>query len=241
MRELARVQAPVANKRPEIQLPDPPVLRFTPTAWAKLQCFCHCGDTEIGGFGITSAEDLLLVEDFQTVQQAVTSVSVAFDDTAVADFFEDQVDQGRKPEQFARIWLHTHPGNSPTPSFVDEETFARVFGKCDWAVMFVLAKGGKTYARLRFNVGPGGHLLIPVEVEYQAEFGPSDHEAWQLEYDINIHPESLVAAGLGSNLKAAKETTWPPSDQSTRDFGFFEELDDLRGFPDEFREYEVYP
>jgi hypothetical protein len=30
--------------------------------------------------------------------------------------------------------------------------------------MFVLARGGKSYARLRFNVGPGGNIVIPVEV-----------------------------------------------------------------------------
>ena len=178
-------------KLPEFRMPPSPVLRFSPTAWAKLQYFCHHGDTEIGGFGITSAEDLLLIEDFQTVHQIVSSVSVAFDDTAVADFFEDQVDLGRKPGQFARIWCHTHPGSSPNPSLTDEETFARVFGNCDWAVMFILARAGKTYCRLRFNVGPGASVLIPVEVDYRSEFGPSDHASWGDEYDFNIHPEPL--------------------------------------------------
>jgi len=75
------------------------VLRFTPTAWAKLQFFCHHGETEIGGFGITPAGDLLLIEDFVTVKQTATPVSIAFDDMAVADFFECQVDAGRRPEQ----------------------------------------------------------------------------------------------------------------------------------------------
>jgi hypothetical protein len=65
-----------------------PVLRFSPTAWAKLQWFCHHGETEIGGFGITSGGDLLLVEDFLTVRQEVTVVSVSFEDAAVADLFD---------------------------------------------------------------------------------------------------------------------------------------------------------
>lgn len=168
------------------------MLRFTPTAWAKLQFFCHYGQTEIGGFGVTAPEDPLLVEDFITVKQAVTAISVAFDDLAVADYFEQQVDQGRKPEQFARIWLHTHPGSSPTPSSVDERTFARVFGRCDWAVMFILANGGATYARLRFNVGPGGEVLVPVDVEYTAPFAASDHGSWLAEYEQNIHEIALV-------------------------------------------------
>jgi proteasome lid subunit RPN8/RPN11 len=175
--------------RPKRRPSDCPVLRFSPTAWAKLQYFCHRGNTEIGGFGLTSAEDLLLVEDFVTVRQSASGVSVSFDDAAVADFFETQVDCGRRPEQFARLWCHTHPGNSPIPSLVDEETFHRVFGSCDWAIMFIVARGGKTYARLRFNVGPGGQILIPVAVDYRLPFPAADHAAWEAEYQAHIQTE----------------------------------------------------
>lgn len=164
--------------------------------------FCHHGDTEIGGFGITPTHDLLFVEDFATVKQTATAINIAFDDVAVADFFDAQVDACRKPEQFARIWLHSHPGDSAVPSTVDEETFARVFGGCDWAVLFVLARGGKTYARLRFNVGPKGELLIPVHVDYSVPFAGSDHEAWQREYERNVHAEPLAwdsFAGLSAD------------------------------------------
>ncbi|MEQ8835429.1 MAG: Mov34/MPN/PAD-1 family protein, partial [Lacipirellulaceae bacterium] len=111
------------------------------------------GETEIGGFGISSAEDLLLVEDLVLVEQQADWASVEFKDTAVADFYDSQVDRGRTPEQFARIWIHTHPGDSPRPSGTDEETFARVFGSCNWAVMFILAQKGASYARLQFGVG----------------------------------------------------------------------------------------
>ena len=44
--------------------PKEPVLRFSPTAWAKLLFFRDRGDCEIGGFGITGADDLLRIEDF---------------------------------------------------------------------------------------------------------------------------------------------------------------------------------
>jgi len=172
------------------RLPDKPVLRFSPTAWAKLYYFCHAGDTEIGGFGLASdPNDLLRIDDFITVKQSTSCVSVVFDDLSVADYFEQQVDIGHKPEQFARIWLHTHPGDSPYPSGTDEETFRRVFGKCDWAVMFILAKGGQTYCRLRFNGGPGAHIEVPVEVDYSRPFPGSDLKAWKVEFDLNIHPK----------------------------------------------------
>ena len=179
--------------------PKHPVLRFSPTAWAKLQYFCHAGDTEIGGFGVASSlDDLLKVDDFITVKQSTSCTSVVFDDGSVADYFEQQVDHGLKPEQFARIWLHTHPGDSPRPSGTDEETFRRVFGRCDWAVMFILARGGNTYCRLRFNGGPGAHVDIPVEVDYTGDFQGTDLEAWQQEFEQNIHPE-LESVVFGSS------------------------------------------
>ncbi|MFC1636811.1 hypothetical protein ACFL5Z_18450, partial [Planctomycetota bacterium] len=165
---------------------DDVALRFSPTAWAKLLYFRDKSDTEVGGFGISDPEDLLFVREFVTVKQEVTCVSVKFDDSAVADFFDTQVDLGRKPEQFARIWLHSHPGDSPEPSIIDEETFQRVFGHCQWAVLFVVAQDNETYAKLRFNVGPGGHILIPTEIDYSQDFGSSDHDLWDAEYTANI-------------------------------------------------------
>jgi len=82
--------------------PSQPALRFAPTAWAKLLYFRDRGHTEVGGFAITNAEDLLYVEAFATVEQEVSVASVAFDDAAVADWFEAQVDANRRPEQFAK-------------------------------------------------------------------------------------------------------------------------------------------
>ncbi|MHC4132954.1 MAG: hypothetical protein ACYSR3_13335, partial [Planctomycetota bacterium] len=74
-------------------------MRFSPTAWAKLLYFRDKSYNEVGGFGITEPDDLLCVKDFITVKQEVTGVSVKFDDEAVADFFDMQVDLDRKPEQ----------------------------------------------------------------------------------------------------------------------------------------------
>lgn len=162
------------------------MLRFSPTAWAKLLYFRDRSEDEVGGFGITTPNDLLLVTDFLTVKQEVTCASVKFDDEAVSEFFDEQVDLGRKPEQFGRVWLHSHPGDSPEPSAIDEDTFKRVFGPCQWAVMAIVAQDNSTYVRLSFNVGPGGQVLIPTAIDYTAAFGPTDHEAWEAEYCANV-------------------------------------------------------
>jgi proteasome lid subunit RPN8/RPN11 len=195
-------------------------LRFSPTAWAKFLFFRDVGETEIGGFGISSPEDLLYIEDFLTVKEVVTSVSVSFDDSAVADFFETQVDLGRKPESFARIWLHTHPGNSPEPSGTDEATFERVFGKCDWAVMAILARGGPAYARLRFNIGPGGEILVPVEVDYSKDFAASNPKVWLEEYRANIRADDWHIVKPPAPSETSTEEDWltdPPEERDDSD------------------------
>ena len=120
------------------------------------------------------------------MRQVCTVTSVEFDDASVAALFDDQVDQGLRPEQFARIWIHTHPGQSASPSSVDLTTFRNVFGRCDWAVMFILAKGGATFARLQFRAGPGGTLQLPVAIEWQRRFAGTDEQAWQTEYDLCV-------------------------------------------------------
>jgi proteasome lid subunit RPN8/RPN11 len=196
--------------------PTPPqVLRFSPTAWAKLLYLRDAGDTEIGGFGISPKEDLLFIEDIRLVPQTSTWVHVAFDDMAVADFFDAQVDAGRQPEQFARLWLHTHPGRSAEPSATDEATFSRVFGGADWAVMFILARGGQTYARLRCNVGPGAELKLPVDVDYCRPFDRSDREAWRAEYkacvrvpEFEQQPPSIKTVPTARDSERSLDFRW---------------------------------
>ncbi|MCH8047703.1 MAG: hypothetical protein IID44_28755 [Planctomycetes bacterium] len=183
----------------QTQCLDQPTLRFSPTAWAKLLYLRDRGQTEVGGFGIAAGDDLLRVEDVQLVRQVCTTVSVVFDDEAVADFFDRQVDEGRRPQQFGRIWIHTHPGDCPQPSMTDEETFARVFGRADWAVMFIVARGSQTYARLQLNVGPGATLVVPVCVDFERPFEASQVQSWEQEYGANVTASSSTRSAEESN------------------------------------------
>ena len=220
------------------QLPPIPTLRFSPPAWAKLLFLRDAGDTEVGGFAISAPDDLFYLGDLALVRQSCTSVTVKFDDTAVADFFDLQVDEGLRPEQFARVWVHTHPGDCPRPSRTDEETFARVFGSSDWAVMFILAQDGQTYARLQFNVGPGGALLIPVEIDYSQPFAGSDEATWAEEYLANVvvEPPVLLAERNALSAPARPDAFDVPSHE-----GWFDPwgLDDF-GNQDPFREEAWY-
>lgn len=185
-------------------------LTFAPLAWLKLQFFCHVGPTEVGGFGIAAKDDPLYVEDFVTVRQDVTQTTVRFDDNAVADFFDGCVDRGLPVERFGRLWCHTHPWASVTPSNMDEETFAGCFGHCHWSVMFILGRTGLTYARLALRVGPGAEIELPVTVDWSAwpdclAAGSGQWEThlqrWQAEFNDHIHllaPDQHPFALVGS-------------------------------------------
>ena len=53
-----------------------------------------------------------MIEDFMLVRQHYSVLTVAFEDESVAEFFDRQIDRGLRLEQFGRIWIHTHPGDS---------------------------------------------------------------------------------------------------------------------------------
>ncbi|MDB5319587.1 MAG: hypothetical protein JWN40_1218 [Phycisphaerales bacterium] len=213
---------------------------LAPLAFLKLQFFLHAGETEIGGFGVSRADDLLYIEDFVTVRQRVSCVTVEFDDAAVADHFDAMVDDGKVPAQFARIWVHTHPGSSAEPSGTDEETFERAFGRCDWSVMFILSRTGQTYARLRFAAGPRASLLLPVRVDWAAwantvaDLGGERlgelAEAWMDEYGQNVRPVFELAfsakKGCLTNLLLAADALFPLESQSHRMFDEHDRIDD---------------
>jgi proteasome lid subunit RPN8/RPN11 len=208
-------------------LPRIPKLRFSPMAWAKLLYLRDVGNTEIGGFGVTRPADALFVENLVLVSQLCTAVYVAFDDSSVADYFDRMVDEERGPENFARIWVHTHPGNSAQPSGTDERTFARVFGHSDWAVMFILARGGQTFARLRYNIGPGADIDMPVEVDFAHPFAASDEGAWQAEYTDKVQPSPVseppkLTPQRGTILNAEEEEIFSDWNEPWNDL-FYEE------------------
>jgi len=157
-------------------------LRFAPSAWAKLLHMLHSSSDEVGMWGISDATQLLLIREVRLVKQRVSMASTKFDDDAVADYLLDCGAEGIGPERCGRIWIHTHPGSGVTPSGTDETTFLECLGPCHWGVMMVVGRGHETYARLRFNVGPGFSTELPVSVDWSATGGSQDVAAWQAEY-----------------------------------------------------------
>jgi proteasome lid subunit RPN8/RPN11 len=203
--------------RPRPRPPDdlaPRRLVLAPPAWLKWQYLCHAGPTEVAGFGLSSGGDPLYLDDVLVVRQRAGPMTVVLDDTAVADLFDGMVDAGVPPSRFARVWLHTHPGASAVPSPTDEATFDQAFGRCDWAVMTILSRAGRTSARLRFAAGPGGSIELPTAVDWAAWPAVATDAArpladrigeWRREYATCVQPDqpSTPASAPGRWLSAA--------------------------------------
>lgn len=148
-------------------------LAFTSYAYMKLVTLRDLGPTEVGGFGITDPDNplgdhVLLIRDLYIPKQRCSAVTVQFDDDGLQDMTEELTDLGYQMRDFFRVWIHTHPGDDPNPSGQDEETFEEVFGDCDWAVMYILARGGDEYARIRFNAGPGAQGKLEPYVSFES-------------------------------------------------------------------------
>jgi proteasome lid subunit RPN8/RPN11 len=195
---------PIVVKAPLLEPLATTKLQFSPYAWAKLKFMCASVSTEIGGMAISDLEDPLLIVDIAIPKQVVNAAYVRFDDTAYADLMFELCDPDGEykfqPVQCQRIWIHTHPGTSPYPSGVDEATFARTWGACDWAVMFILAKGGEFYARLeeRHQNGLCTVHKLDALVRWELPFPAADHEAWATTIRANVQESYFMAYDYGA-------------------------------------------
>lgn len=162
------------------------VLRFSPFAYAKLIYWRDIGQTEIGCYAIMGTSDPLLITDLKMIKQTCSSVSVDFDKEDSIKFVEEMTDKGLSPWQHSSCFIHTHPGDSPSPSQADEENFRDNFSIANCSIFYILAKGGKDYTRMRFNVPPGIDVDIKTQIDFSITFKASDHEAWKKEYDEKV-------------------------------------------------------
>lgn len=142
---------------------DSPILRFTSEAWGQLSARRTLGDDRVRGFGITTVADPLTIEEISFLPRH--EVTEPFDDAEVLDFYSRDVERELPLDRYARVWVCTRPGRSARPASVDEVIFARLFGSIPWSVLCLVASGGATYARLRYNIGPAGAWKIPIVVD----------------------------------------------------------------------------
>jgi proteasome lid subunit RPN8/RPN11 len=168
-----------------------PVLKFWPSAFAKLMHWRSNADNiEISGFGISEREDLLSIQDFKLVDQVCSAASTKMDDDGLGEYFDDMVDQGYSARECLRIWIHTHPGFSTTPSGKDEETFATRLKDAEWGVMCIVSDEKHVYTRLFTRKPVEFEIDIPTMIDWTKPIEPIDYEELNAEYKEKVTKET---------------------------------------------------
>ena len=124
-------------------LPPSRTLRFAPSAWAKTRFLGELEDVEFGGFLITAVDDPLYIEDLRLIRQLSSASTIQFDEAVVEEFFAQMAAMGRPEESYARILFRSHASDEAESTAADEELFAKMFGRHDWSILLIHAKGRK--------------------------------------------------------------------------------------------------
>lgn len=170
-------------------------LRFTPYAYQKLIFMRDIGNTEVAAFGISDDKDYLLIRDIRMVKQKAYSAFVEMTSEGVSEYVNSMIEEGIDNfNQFFRVWIHTHPMESPIPSGQDHETFNETFCNQTWSVMFILGNTGKTFASIQCRPDRSNNSVlfaptpIPVYMDISDPNGliGSSEEAWKEEYEKNV-------------------------------------------------------
>ena len=183
--------------------------------WLKLQYLCGVGPTEIAGYGIGDDDDPLHIVDFCLIKQKATSVSFEFDDVALIRHCEEHQEAGISIEQCFRVWVHTHPGNSATPSGYDWQVWGSNLAKEPWKVMMILARGGEVTSHMRVGGGPGlprweGPIRMSVDLNSSVPYNRMGklRDSWRREYRKCVNAGPLIQ-DLQEARKKSTETCKP--------------------------------
>ena len=157
-----------------------PELVVDGSVWSHMKYMVQTCSGEMTGFGVGTKDDPLHVIAFKVLKQRCSAASCEFDDAAVAEYWAEQHKLGRSPREFARVWVHSHPGNMLEPSGTDWENMRNTFGKCDWAVMLILSKDGGHKAWVQFGgEGPNGVIEADVRVDWTQGWGDETGKRWK--------------------------------------------------------------
>ena len=195
-------------------------LVFSPIAWAKIKWMMKkAGKMEISGFGISAEDSPFYIIDFQTVLQECDGTETLMDDDDLAKYQFRMAKAGIDPCRSMRIWIHSHPfsTNTPSPSGTDNKTLEEKTGAdSEWAIMVIMGKGrADPFIRLQLRNGLLEDEAIELEMDYEIDWSmvisKDTIEGWQKEYDKNIHEAPPVVLSTSN-----QNPSWWQKQQAAR-------------------------
>lgn len=143
---------------------DEPVIHLRGEVPLKIQAMI-AHNTEVSALGICTG-NTLNVTDLLIPKQNCSVGHTEMDDEDVAnETVRLAVEEKIEPLFCNRIWIHTHPGNSPSPSGKDWETFSHLVDCGGWAVMLIFAKDSSYFCRLGYKMGDRKQMVeVPVRM-----------------------------------------------------------------------------
>lgn len=157
--------------------------RFTPAAYQKIVWCLRKTSNEVGLFGISSANDICLIEDVVFVPQISRPATIEMED--LNQYVEKMSLQGIPPGRCFRVWIHTHPGDSTTPSMTDEQTFTELLADHPWFVMMIFGRNLSASCAVGIK-SPRMRVSCAVEVDWSIPCTAVDFEQLDAEFTENV-------------------------------------------------------
>lgn len=215
------------NKKADPKVNDEPIVFITKKAYEKAMFLRDNYDNEISAFGILQCSDPIIIEDIAIVKQECDQYSTDIDDEALADYFEDYIDKEYEPWQIMRTWIHTHPRGITSPSFVDNDTFARCFNQGDWGIMIIFVKSGEIICDI--------HINKPFKMKVPAEMMIIEEDHPELAAEVN--DKVTIKKPITIKGKKNKSKNLNPSPYWERDIcNMFPEDDDADSITEDYYE-----
>jgi len=189
----------------------PKSLKFSPIAWAKIKWMVARGDKlEISGFGVSKEDDPFSIVDFHTLKQECTGVETSMDDKACNQYMERMAKKGIAPNRCMRVWIHSHPFSTgtPSPSGTDNTTLEEKTGAdSHWSIMVIMGQG-TPFARLQIREELLDNEPIEMEMDCEVDWTllatPKILDEWKKEFTANVHEAKPVI------VENTRKSFWTP-------------------------------
>jgi len=167
---------------------------------------------EVAAYGLCYRNTLHVYDLFIPKQEGAMA-EVDMDPNDLAQFQGDLIARGGHPRDALRVWLHTHPMESPQPSGTDMATWRETFSSYDYAVMGIMGNTGKVYFRIATGLGD---MRTEVELNYPdlEDFlcysDPCEFNALELKalVEQKSQPKRYTCSVLPKSTSTTEDKTW---------------------------------